>query len=43
MVVGKRVGEVDEGEGIKEGDRVDKVEVGRGVKSENTVLLITET
>lgn len=40
--MGKRVGEVDEEEGIKEGDRVDEVEVGRGVDIENTVLLIAE-
>lgn len=42
LTVGKRVGEVDEEEGIKDGDRVDEVEVGRGVGVENTVLLITD-
>jgi hypothetical protein len=40
--VGKRAGEVDEEEGIREGDIVDEVEVGRGVDSGNTVLLIRE-
>lgn len=34
--------EVNEEEGIKEGDRVDEVEVGRGVDSGNTVRLIRE-
>jgi len=40
--VGVDVNEVNEEEGIKEGDRVDEVEVGRGVDSVNTVLLIRE-
>ena len=42
--VGKKVGEVvDEGEGIKEGDRIDEAEVGRGMDSVNALLLIRET
>jgi hypothetical protein len=40
--VGKRVGEADEEEDVKEGDRVDEVGVGRDADIENTVLLITE-
>lgn len=34
--------EVNEEEGIEEGDRVDEVGVGKGVDPGNTVLLITE-
>ena len=41
LAVGGRVGGVDGGEGIKEGDRIGEVEVGRGDGTEKTVPLIT--
>lgn len=40
--VGKTIGEVDEEEDMKEGDKVDEVGVGRDFSGGNTVLLITE-
>lgn len=40
--VERRVGDGDEDEDMKGGDRVDDVEVGRGVGVDETVLLITE-
>lgn len=40
--VERRVGDADEGDGMKEGDTVDDGEVGRSVDVEKIVLLITE-